>query len=72
MRTELVAIKNRLEQLIGKNSHEVLHLNIRLNCRNCRNSTNIKGVWNCKLYGDIPEQYISEGCDSWVNNITIK
>jgi hypothetical protein len=72
MRSELKAIQARLTELLGKNSHEVFHLKVRLNCRNCKNSDCKANVWICNLYGEIPKEFIEEGCDSWINNIAIK
>lgn len=69
MRQELLAIKARLTELLGAKSHEVLHLKIRLTCRNCKNSNCVANVWICKLYGEIPKDFIEQGCDSWINNI---
>lgn len=69
---ELHVIKARLIELLGKNSHEVLHLEIRLNCRNCKNVTVKGNDWVCTLYGEIPKEFLEQGCASWINNIRKK
>lgn len=36
------------------------------NCRSCANaSPGENGEWNCKLYGQIPREFLKQGCDSW-------
>lgn len=72
MRTELKSILEQLVTLIGPNSHEVTILNSRLSCRNCKNADYKSNEWICNLYGAIPKDFISQGCDSWINNITVK
>lgn len=72
MRTELKSILEQLATLIGPKSHEVTLLKARLSCRNCKNSDYENNIWICDLYGEIPKEFVSQGCDSWINNITIK
>ena len=37
------------------------------NCRSCRNATPVENAeWKCSLHGIIPENFIKQGCDSWL------
>jgi hypothetical protein len=72
MQTKLKAILEQLATLIGPTSNEVTLLKARLSCRNCKNSDCKNNIWVCTLYGEIPKEFISRGCGSWINNITVK
>lgn len=70
MRRELKAIEAKLIELLGNKATEVRLLKARLSCHHCKNFIYANNIYNCNLYGEIPKDFVTKGCDSWITDIS--